>query len=548
MMHVEELVKVALVGTQKYPAAESPAAHAADALAAKLPETSAERKLLFRAAASSVFLNAGQLARTKVEPPAAAPPERRPVCGPRAAGILGDLFQGAQADADVLLEALRLTDEAGYILPPALLPTAISQSRRELRRTILPVLGERGRWLAAFNDEWKWVGEAAVGLGELDCLPENADQLWQEGNSATRRELLARVRQVDPAQARQWLTDAWAAEKAEQRLAFLETFATGLGDDDISFLERALTDRSSNVRAKAAELLARLPNSGLAQRMRERGAAMLRYAPPKKRGALAGAVGAILGKKQDVGQLEITPPKSFDKEWAKDGIDEKPPAGIGERAHWLKQVIGLVPPAFWTEQFASSPAELVAAALTTDFDGPILEAWSVAALRANDQMWIAALWDAWFDQSAVAKRKENEVRLEWLTKLLAQLPTGEAEERLRRFLAQASAVGHIEVQPLVDCLPRPWSEDIGKFVLDWLRQKATAAAESDKPAYESWPAALGIAATALPPSCLPDAIGGWPVFDANDFHNRYLKQELQRFMTTVTLRQRFRELLQSARS
>ena len=39
-----------------------------------------------------------------------------------------------------------------------------------------------------------------------------------------------------------------------------------------------------------------------------------------------------------MGTLTITPPKEFDPEWGRDGIQEKPPAGQGSRTYWMNQV------------------------------------------------------------------------------------------------------------------------------------------------------------------------------------------------------------------
>ena len=66
------------------------------------------------------------------------------------------------------------------------------------------------------------------------------------------------------------LETTWSTERAEDRLMFLDSLRTGLGADDEPFLERALTDRSRNVRSTAAELLSALPGSALATRMADR--------------------------------------------------------------------------------------------------------------------------------------------------------------------------------------------------------------------------------------------------------------------------------------
>lgn len=542
---MDEILQIALVGTGKKSAESAPAANSAEELVTLAAVERTEKKLLLRAGASKVYLAAGQLPHAASALPEPARSEDRPVCSSRAVEVFRDLYASAGAEPDLLLEALRLLDECGFVLPPVLLPVAMDQARGEIRKAVLPVIGERGRWLAGFNDDWQWVRNAASGVTAADRLPENADQLWLEGNSGTRRQLLENARRIDPARGRQWLASVWSAEKADQRLAFIAMLATGVSDEDIPFLEEALMDRSGNVRAKAADLLARLPNSGLAQRMRQRGAAMLHYTPPKKRGTLAGAVGAILGKKQDVGQLEVTPPKTFDKEWAKDAIEEKPPAGIGERAHWLKQVLQRVPPSHWAERFGASHVELIAAATASDYDQPLLEAWSEAAFQAPEADWISSLWDWWFTHP-VKKPEANQLRIQWLSRMLAEMPAAEAEERILRLVTDESLGKSLPTAELAAALPRPWNAKIGKALLSWLRNEAKTALDSQRPGYGDWLQVLDTAGKCLPAECLPEALVGWPESTGDDYASRFVNQQLHHFQTTITLRRRFRELLQSS--
>lgn len=337
---MEDLLKLALIGTSRDPTALEATGHAADALAATV-EAAHEKKLLLRAAASHLFLIAGQLAKKAPALPEPAALDSCAACSLAAADMLAEMFPQSAQDPTLLLEALALVREAGIVLTPALLPKALEAKRKNIRTALLPVLGERGRWLAKFNADWKWVLEAGSGTAtEAECLPSDADRVWQEVNFATRLELLAQARRLEPARGRLWLQGAWDSEKAEQRLGFLTTFVVGLSADDAAFLEEALRDRSGSVRAKAAELLALQPGSGLSQRMRERALAMLDYTPPKKRAGLVGAIGSFVGRKEEIGRLQITPPQEFGKEWAQDGLEAKPPRGMGERAYWLTHDLG----------------------------------------------------------------------------------------------------------------------------------------------------------------------------------------------------------------
>ncbi|NEA81631.1 hypothetical protein G3I30_21765, partial [Actinospica acidiphila] len=111
-------------------------------------------------------------------------------------------------------------------------------------------------------------GPSAPGLRD----PQGIRRLWQEGLFAERVTLLTALRSRDAAAARALLEETWATERAEDRLMFLDSLRAGLAPDDETFLERALADRSRNVRETAAELLSALPASALAARMAARAA------------------------------------------------------------------------------------------------------------------------------------------------------------------------------------------------------------------------------------------------------------------------------------
>src|SRR5262249_59366693 len=104
--------------------------------------------------------------------------------------------------------------------------------------------------------------------------------------------------------------------------ALLGACATGLSLDDEPLLEVALDDRRKEVRIAAVELLAQLPDSAYARRMAERCTACVR----------------VTG-----GRVEVTPPAACDKGMRRDGISPRPPAGIGERAWWLEELVTRTP-------------------------------------------------------------------------------------------------------------------------------------------------------------------------------------------------------------
>jgi hypothetical protein len=337
----------ALAGTARQP---PPGAGAGDA----------EGALLAAAAALAVRRLAGWVP-PRADPPAVAPcpPDQRPVVSPAAELRLAGML--AEGGAELLPEWLELAAGSRLLVPPRLLPALLAhaEARPTLRRPVLAVIGERGAWLAAQVPAWDF---AAVGD------PEAA---FAGGTRAARTEALRELRRRDPAAALERLTAGWAAEPGADRAALIACLAVGLESGDEPFLEAALGDARKEVRAQARDLLARLPGSRLAARMRGRAAAMVVHRK------------TLLG-----GRLDVSPPAELDAGMAADGVEREPLAGQGERAWWLAQVVGLVPPAAW-------PVDAVAAAARSEWAPAVLAGWAAGAARFQDAARAEALVLHW---------------------------------------------------------------------------------------------------------------------------------------------------------
>ena len=145
---------------------------------------------------------------------------------------------------------------------------ALALHTSKLRDAVYPVLGERGSWLSQFNPAWSWVNGYVPHLES--AFPSDAETIWQEGTTTQRCEILRRLRAIDAGKARAWLESAWKQEKAEVRLELLQTLEIGLSVEDEPFLERILDDRAASVKSAVPRLLARIPTSAFAERMRSR--------------------------------------------------------------------------------------------------------------------------------------------------------------------------------------------------------------------------------------------------------------------------------------
>ncbi|MGW2561004.1 DUF5691 domain-containing protein, partial [Streptomyces sp. NPDC001514] len=365
--------------------------------------------------------------------------------------------RGAAPDLTELLpQWLAAADEHGYRAPASALPALLdaARARTDLRPLALRFAGPRGLWLARLNTDWRFALRGAPrtgGSGGGSALPAPEDvtavrRLWEEGLFAERVALLASVRAHDPAAALALLTATWPTERAEDRLMFLDSLRTALSDADESFLEQALSDRSRNVRATAAELLSALPRSALAARMAARAAT---------------CVG--LDRTEDAVGIIVEAPHECDAAMQRDGVVPTPPSGRGERSWWFGQLVEAAPLSTWPERLGGrTAAEIVALPVADDWGDELQAAWCRAAVRQRDPEWSRALLGA---PAAPPSTGPGTSSLAERAKLLATLPEEERAEWVAAFI---SAHGLSEAFQLLGVCTVPWAEPLGRAVVDAL--------------------------------------------------------------------------------
>ncbi|GHH78796.1 hypothetical protein GCM10018793_30210 [Streptomyces sulfonofaciens] len=447
----EDLVTAALLGTDRR-RPPVPTGHGDPAAA-----------LLDAAAVQTLRRRAGLRPAPAAPLPDRAAPDPRPALPPAAARRLAVLLTdrpgtgsgGRRGSAPDLMELLpqwlQTANARGYAAPPHLLPALLdaARARTDLRPQVLAFAGPRALWLARLNPDWKFALRATPGGGALLPAPEDAEgvrRLWEEGLFAERVALLAAVRAHDPVAARELLASTWSTERAEDRLMFLDSLHMGLRADDEPFLEQALTDRSRNVRAIAAELLSALPSSALATRM-----------------AARSALCVTLDRSQQAPAIAVAPPPACDADMERDGVMPKPPAGRGERSWWLGQLVEATPLGAWSARFGGrGPEEIVALPVADEWHGELHAAWCRAAVRQRDIAWSRALLGA---PSAPGAGGPGAVSLAERAKLLAALPAAERAGWVAGFIA---AHGLSEAFQLLGGCAAPWEEQLGRAVVDAL--------------------------------------------------------------------------------
>jgi len=523
------LAALAVVGTERRPAQPLRADGPLGALLGALDPADAEGGLLAAAAAVALQRRAGRLPDPgPARPPAPCLPEQAPPCPPGAARHLGTMLSGVHNQA--LPEWLHALAASGRLAPPPHLPALLALGRVEaaFQPLILPVLGRRGRWLAALNPEWAYAAELPAGAA--DDGPAALAERWETSNRQARLALLQRLRAADPDSARALLEATWRSDRADERAAHVAGLAVGLSMADEPFLEAALDDRGATVRAAAADLLARLPASRLAARMAARAAPLLRWSP----GEASRLLGLRPGRPP---RIELALPDGLDKAAQRDGVELKSRhSGLGERAWWLAQIVGCAPPAIWPAAFGAPPAAIVRAEIDEQWRELVLGAWAEAALRYRDEEWAEALLALALDGKAPGLN---------LPRLIALLPAARQERAILALLRDHPAplsTGHPALE-LLRGYGQPWSRELGLAVLDSLRRRLRARDRARLSTDWHLRAALETFARALPPELAREAATIWE--GARD-DLPYWGEAIERFAGLVAFRREMRAALAEA--
>jgi hypothetical protein len=532
---MDQLTNAAMIGTTRLGNASIQTDSPIDNLSGALSDADAEQRLLLQAGSWAVYRLAGTQPQQGGSLPPPSEPETLPPCSPSAAHLIRVICADHQ---ELLAEALDLLRAAGQRLPFDLLPLVLDHAQRhkDLRPAILHVVGERGRWISQFNPGWSWV---AAPLDDGDRLPSDAETIWNEGPIEQRCEMLRRMRLIDPAKGREWLQGVWKSERADQRYSLLIAFGVAIESGDLPFLENASQDRVEKIRDLVMELLVHIPESALAERMRQRAATMLHARRDE-------ATGKVV--------LDVTPPQSLsDQEktaWKQDGIDIEPPKNTGKRAWWLAQAIAHVPPTFWENYLGLPVAELIASAAATDYASAILEGWAEAAWRFRSAGWALPLWEWWqpMDAGIQLYAVEAHERETMFVRIAMIIPEPERGPLVMRMLAIPDQQGNVW-KYLAPVLPRPWGHDLGMRYLEIVRANIEAMAQDEDGHFEATYHLLtntgDLAAKALPLSCFAAALESLVLPEEiaipNQWMANHLRETVDQVSQTIQLRQRLRE-------
>jgi len=301
-------------------------------------EASVEKKVLLEFATIDLMLRSGANSAQGLDPIPDSPSETRRV----AVASTEPLLEALAEDSNAVIEWAREAEKRGLVAPPLALP-GIIQAPKRIRGYLLPVLGQRGRWLAA--------------LMAIDLEEEETTLLEQA--------------QADPARFRDFLAQEYEGMSWQQRADAIRCLAISLSHLDVPFLEAALNDKRKEVREAAYSALVQVLGSSQSQEISQLASPLLNYSKSMFRKSL---------------QVEPPEPDSLPKNLPRSGNR----AGFGPKALALYDVVRFTSPASWQESAKVSPSELMDMAGKTEYTDALLFGWMEAGLRFGDREWIDA--------------------------------------------------------------------------------------------------------------------------------------------------------------
>jgi hypothetical protein len=444
--------------------------------------------------------------------------EDTPECSARAAQHLEAIISGAHLELfDEWSEAaadagLRVREEMLVVLLDLLVVLKREYGALAIEKQ-LRVLGNRGLWLAAKNPRH---ASLSVRHGSLE-------EAFSTGSRQQRIFALTELRRSDADRARELLSRGFAEESAENRTALVECLATQLTLADEPFLEAVLDDRRMSVRTAAAELLYRLPESRLMARMQDRARRFVQFERSH----------VVVG--QSARRVTVTLPEARDDSMARDGIDAKRPAHLGDRARLLSQIVGATPLMTWLE--FDDANGIVEAFASSEFSEALLLGVALAAGRQQADVFAEAVLARILGLGS----EHIGVYLDWLPALTKAL----SGRQIYAFLEQqlACRLQSPALPPLISAVERRLDAATSRLILDMLRERARS---SLPPLDFGMSQALeGSLALRLDPSLHEEARQGWPT-DRDTWTTRQ-SNTLELFVSTLAFRHEMLEALRGPR-
>jgi Family of unknown function (DUF5691) len=464
------IVKAALLGTANGFTPPSTSDALRETLAG-IPTDDREDSLLSAAAVLGITKLAGRIPNKLDKMGDASAAESLNLLSEAASVFLKRILSGEHEN--VLPEFLELTASQKRIVPPETLPALLGLGKHKLRKYVLPVIGERGKWLAKHNSSW------AYALGR-----EDENDIWETGTRLERVDYLERLRGADSKHALELIQSTWDQDSHEERAAFIETFAKGLSMADEPFLESCLDDSRKEVRDAALNLLIRLPGSRHAERVAARLLPLLEYKSSRLRGD----------------SLRVTLPEEMAADAKRDGISGVSlHRALGKQANLLAQMISLLHPSFWSQTWEQSPEKILQMALKTKWKEALMIGWLLATERSQDPNWAGAIAEIMVKQTT-GWESFADVDLRGIVKLI---PMAKFETLAKASLRKEELHNRHPMLLLLEAYETAWSEALARTVMTIAQSQA---GKTQGKLMQDLP----VFALRIPVSLTETFIKGWP--------------------------------------
>lgn len=237
----EDVLKVAILGTDSSPLSNTPAADCLN------PQASNEQRFWQTVTFQCLTQNAGSI--TQPIPPSIlpAPAETLPTL-PLAFQSWVERFLAEKKDSYFIF-ALHLAALENKVFSGDRVLTLLEKARQQkaLRRQLETCCGALGQWLSGLNVDWQVLYQ-----------PEPVWQDFENADNKERLEIFRSFRQQQKSAAQDFLEKDFLSTSAALRLNFLEIVQQTLHPNDLPFLERCLSDKSQKVKELAIVLLSEL--------------------------------------------------------------------------------------------------------------------------------------------------------------------------------------------------------------------------------------------------------------------------------------------------
>ncbi len=429
-----DLTKVALVGTDKTALTPRGDGTALDAMIAQLQSQDRETVLLAAAGALRLQEQARYTATDNTDAlPPPAEDETLPTCSDEAVHLLAVLL--IEREFGLMEEWVQLCSEAGQRVPAQHIPAVLMQMKDKpyTYADVVAIAGARGRWLA------RYMPAAQPIFQELTHEDWNNDALTPAERGAAFR----LWRASNATQAREALEEQLKKEKVDGRVAYVNALDMGLSMSDEPLLESLLDDKSKRVARAAADLLAKLDESGFVARMIERAGGTLK-----------------LDKKMKKEPITVHRFTSLDDAMKRDTVDRPDNMYYNDEARWLHMILSAVPPHYWNEWLGEPTDELITLINVNNniYLRTVFEAWKHAALNHHNPEWITEMLK-WHIRTG----QTHGYRFQLVHDMARALPPSSLEQLIVDAIRTPNVRRNVSMAPLL--CHHQWGEDFTREML-----------------------------------------------------------------------------------